>query len=86
MPRNIASLPPARDPVHLLSRAWRVNSKWEGGKAELEPEALVVCAGGRGAAHVALELFLRGVLGNLWGNDTFSIVLEARRRCRHHGL
>lgn len=65
-----------------------LNYKWAGGKAELEPEALVVCAGGgdgQGSAQVASELFLREILGILWGNDTFSVAIEAYR-CRHHGL
>lgn len=44
--------------------------------------APVVCAGN---SQVASELFLRGVLGILWGSDTFSLVIEAGRY-RYHDL
>lgn len=44
--------------------------------------ALAICARN---SQVASELFLRGVLEILWGNDTFSLVSEACRY-RYHDL
>lgn len=41
--------------------------------------------GARALVVYASELFLGGVLGVLWGSDTFSLVTEACRY-RYHGL